>query len=236
VARVLAAAADTDDATLLTVLGPTLVPELGDLAALYVQDADGIVSLAGATAAQGALVQRLYGYVEQNLGAEADYAALMEQGRVASTRTPATDALGMAAEIVAPLGSGAEPDALLVIGTLDRRLDDEADLATVEVVAALLEARRSVRELTRREADLHRQLEEGAAAGRELAHRLNNDLTMPVGVVELLLDRSALGAELQEMVEAASKDLAALERHIHAFHEVMRSQSNTPAGPRPPER
>jgi hypothetical protein len=145
----------------------------------------------------------------------------------------------LTAEIVAPLGSGAEPDALLVIGAAGaanrRGQDTVADLATVEVLAALVAARRTVRELTRREARLHQQLEAGALAGRELAHRLNNDLTMPVGVVELLLDRSALGAELQEMVEAASKDLSALERHIQEFHAQMRNQSTAPAGPRPPE-
>jgi signal transduction histidine kinase len=231
--------ADADDVTLLALLGPILVPDLGEVAALYVQDEEGIVSLAGVKAAQESLAHHLHRYLEQNPGAEADYAALMEQGRVASVRTPATDALGFAAEIVAPLGGGGEPDALLVIGaagSADRRKQDaDADLATVEVLAALVGAWRTIRDLARREAHLHQQLEAVALAGRELAHRLNNDLTMPVGVVELLLDRSALGAELQEMVEAASKDLTALERHIQEFHAQMRSQSNAPAGPRPPE-
>ena len=82
---------------------------------------------------------------------------------------------------------------------------------------------------------LQQQIEEGTIAGRELAHRLNNDLTMPVGVVELLLDRGLPGSDLQEMLEAASKDLAALEQHVRAFHEQMRDQSSGPAGPRPTE-
>ena len=146
-------------------------------------------------------------------------------------------ALGLTAELVAPLGSGDGPDALLVIGGSDRqRPYDDADLATVEVVAALLEAQRTVRELARREARLRQQVEDGALAGRELAHRLNNDLTMPVGVVELLIDRGTFGLDLQEMLEAAAKDLSALELHIQAFHDQMRSQSSAPAGPRPPER
>jgi signal transduction histidine kinase len=149
----------------------------------------------------------------------------------------ASDALGLAVEVVAPLGSGGDHDALLAIGSLDRgRQYEDADLATVEVLAALVEARRAVRELTRGEARLRRQIEDGALAGRELAHRLNNDLTMPVGVVELLLDRGPLGPDLQEMLVAASKDLAALEQHIRDFHDLMRSQSTAPAGPRPPER
>jgi hypothetical protein len=226
---------DADDATMLAHLGPILVPEIGEVAALYLQDADGIVSLVGVTTVRGSLAEGLYDYLEQNPGAEADYAALMEQGRVASVRTPAMATLGLTAEIVAPLGSGDGPDALLAIGVADRRRPDgDDDLATVEVVAALLDARRTVRELTRREARLRQQIEEAALAGRELAHRLNNDLTMPVGVVELLIDRGTFGSDLQEMLEAAAKDLAALERHIQAFHEQMRGQSSAPAGPRPP--
>jgi len=105
------------------------------------------------------------------------------------------------------------------------------------VLAALLTASRSIRELARREAALREQLDANAQAGRQLAHRLNNDLTMPVGVVELMLDRGTAGADLQEMLEAASNDLAAIERHVNAFHDEIRGRSSGPpirsAGPRP---
>jgi hypothetical protein len=46
---------------------------------------------------------------------------------------------------------------------------------------------------------------------------------MPVGVIELLLDRGTAGADLQEMLEAASHDLAAMEEHIREFHDMMRT-------------
>jgi len=147
-------------------------------------------------------------------------------------------AIGLVAELVAPLNSGAEPDALLILGSTDPdRRYDTADLATVEVLAALLSARRTIRELARRESALREQIDANAQAGRQLAHRLNNDLTMPVGVVELLLDRGTAGPDLQEMLEAASNDLAAIERHVNAFHDEMRGRTTGPAsgsaGPRP---
>jgi len=122
---------------------------------------------------------------------------------------------------------------LLIGSAAPGRQYDAAELATVEVLVALVESRLTVRELARREAHLRRLLEAGTAAGRELAHRLNNDLTMPVGVVELLLDRGNAGSELQEMLEAASHDLAALEQHIRLFHDEMRVQAGGAAAPRP---
>jgi hypothetical protein len=243
---------DADDPTLLSLLGPVVVPALGDIAALYTVDPDGSVTLASAEPAQHALVQRLRGHLQAHPdAARITYAGLATLTRPAIVRPDGPDhppgirpyeaapnqVLGLAAEIVAPLaGSGAEHDALLSIGSVDRgRRYDDADLATVEVLAALVAGRRTVRALVHQEAHLRQQIEDGVLAGRELAHRLNNDLTMPVGVLELLLDRGPPGSDLQEMLEAASKDLAALERHIRAFHEQMRGRSGAPAGSRPPE-
>ena len=242
---------DADDATLLSLLGPVVVPALGDVAALYTIDSTGTVALVGVEPAEHGLARRLRGHLQQHPQAASIYAGLAAQARPAIVHpdgpdlpagiTPDTAApsrvLGLAAEIVAPLGTGAERDALLAIGSVDRgRQYDAADLATVEVLAALVAGRRTVRALILRAAHLRQQIEEGALAGRELAHRLNNDLTMPVGVVELLLDRGAPSSDLQEMLEAASKDLAALEQHIRAFHEQMRGQSGGPTGARPPAR
>jgi hypothetical protein len=245
-------AEDADDATLMTLLGPVVVPALGDVAALYIVEPDGSVTLAGAEPAQNGLVRRLRGHLQQHPdAARITYAGLANLTQPAIVRPagpdlpPGIDAheaapnrvLGLAEEIVAPLANGSANDALLAIGSADRnRQYDAADLATVEVLATLLAGRRAIRLLTLREARLRQQLAENVEAGRELAHRLNNDLTMPVGVVELLLDRGAPGSDLQEMLEAASKDLAALEQHIREFHEQMRGQSSAPAGPRPPER
>lgn len=136
--------------------------------------------------------------------------------------------LGLAAEIVAPLGD-AMTDGLLAIGSSDAtRRYAEAERSAADVIAAILGARRAARRQATREATLHQQLEALALAGRELAHALNNDLTMPVGVVELLMDRSDFSPDLREMLQAASKDLAALEQHVREFHLLMRTQAGQP--------
>jgi signal transduction histidine kinase len=242
---------DADDATLMTLLGPLVVPALGDVAALYTVDSAGLVTLVGAEPSQNGLVQRLRGHLQRHPdAARITYAELATLAQPAIVRPAGPDlpagvksyeaapnrVLGLAAEIVAPLGDGAESDALLTIGSLDRaRQYGDADLATVEVLAALVAGRRAIRTLLHREARLQQQIEDSALAGRELAHQLNNDLTMPVGVLELLLDRGPPDSDLQEMLAAASKDLTALEQHIRDFHEQMRGQSGAPAGPRPPD-
>jgi len=240
-ARALArAAVDADDAALLAALEPVVVPALGDVAALYRVSGAEDVQLAAVAPADAELAGRLRTSVEREPTVAAGYAAIVAQGlpRVvpAGPSTRATGAAGgLAGEVVAPLGAGAGHDALLAIGSADPgRRYDTSDLAAVEVLAALVGERRTTREQASREAELRQHLEDSAVAGRELAHALNNDLTMPVGVVELLLDRGCLPADLQEMLEAASKDLASLEEHIRAFHELMRDQSSGPAGPRPP--
>jgi hypothetical protein len=121
-------------------------------------------------------------------------------------------------------------DALLVIdrmGDADGHSPDRGStLALADVLAALVSGWRSARELRHRTETLRAALDESAIAGRELAHTLNNSLTMPVGVVELLLDRSTLPADLREMVQAASSDLAALEQHIREFQDQMRAHSS----------
>jgi len=141
---------------------------------------------------------------------------------------PVDAPLGLAAEIVAPLGD-AMTDGLLAIGSSDAtRIYTDAERSAADVIAALLGARRASRRQATREATLHQQLEALALAGRELAHALNNDLTMPVGVVELLMDRSDFSPDLREMLQAASKDLAALEQHVREFHLLMRTQAGQP--------
>lgn len=246
---------DADDAALLRLLGPLVVPAFGDIAALYTVDSTGVVTLICAEPSQNGLVQRLRGHLQEHPdAARRAYAGLVALTRPVTIHPDRSDVadlptgvrpyyeespnrvLGLAAEVVAPLGGGAEDGALLAIGSLDRtRRYDDADLATVEVLAALVAGRRAVRALLRREARLQQQLQHSVLAGRELAHQLNNDLTMPVGVVELLLDRGPSDPDLQEMIAAASKDLAALEQHVRVFHEQMRGQSSAPPGPRPRE-
>ena len=234
VARALATAPDgADDATLLTLLGRMLVPALGDAVALYAAEESAGVRLIGAAPDDAPAARQLRAHVEQQPGALADYAAIAAPGhpavilaeRAAATGWALRGATGLVAEIVAPLGSPADRDGLLtIVSSVERQYDDD-DRAAVEVVAALVTSRRAAIRQADREATLQQQIDALAQAGRELAHALNNDLTMPVGVIELLMDRTGFAPDLQEMLEAASKDLAALERHVREFHGLMRTRS-----------
>ena len=203
-ARALAAAAeDSDDAALLAILGQAVVPSLGDVVALYAADRSGGFRLIGS--------------------------APDDAPPVPGFRARAEQQAGLVAEIVAQIGSDAAPDGLLLIGSTDpgRQYDDVGRSAVV-ALAAIVTIRRAASRQAMRDAKLRQQVESMVLAGRELAHLLNNDLTMPVGVVELLLDRKSASPDLQEMLQAAAHDLAALERHIRAFHDQMREHTSSP--------
>ena len=201
-ARLLVAAPDdADDAALAAILGRVVVPALGDSVALYDATGAGEFRLAGCEPA---------GYAPLHRTKQPDEAA-----------TEIVVPLGS----VAPIGGEGAPAGLLAIGTgTARRPFGAAERSAVEALAALVAARRLARQQALRLADLRQRVEAMARAGRELAHLLNNDLTMPVGVVELLLDRNTAAPDLHEMLQAAAHDLSALERHVRAFHEVMREQ------------
>jgi signal transduction histidine kinase len=141
------------------------------------------------------------------------------------------NAAGIAATTTVRVAGPGLADALLLVGYGAERATTSGEQADhLMIVAALLEAARAVRASHRREAVLRDQLEQSALAGRELAHQLNNDLTMPVGIIELLLDRATVAPDLREMIQAAAQDLAVLEGHIRAFHASMRSLSRAVEG------
>lgn len=246
---------DADEALLFERVAPELVPALGRWAALLVAGADGRVRLAAvagdgpADALRDTVARRL-----ADLGAAAvatdpppvDHA----QAAAGDPTGGPTDVVGASladfrrglraappgwASAEVPAASGAAPDAVLLLlaadappgdaGSVDPA-DPPADLADqLGVVGALLGAARAVRSSRRLAAVALERLGQNVRDGRELAHRLNNDLTMPVGVVELILDRAGLAPDLHEMLQAAAEDLAALERHIRDFHDSMRSQA-----------
>jgi signal transduction histidine kinase len=142
-------------------------------------------------------------------------------------------AAGLAWELAIPLGLGEQtegaepvPDALLAVAGMHGRPLPPDPLALAAVLRGLIGGWRAASLAHQRAARAQERLEGAALAGRELAHALNNSLTMPVGVVELLLDRGVLSADLQEMIQAAASDLQALERQIRAFQELMRAQSD----------
>jgi len=63
---------------------------------------------------------------------------------------------------------------------------------------------------------------------------VNNDLTLPVGALEILLDRPEHPPELREMLTAAASDLSAAELHIRGFHQLARGETPTALSNRRP--
>jgi len=81
------------------------------------------------------------------------------------------------------------------------------------------------------------RLAETSKIGRRLAHRLNNDLTLAVGAVELLQHRAELPPELRSLVVDATGRLNAAIEHIAEFQEAMRAATHVsrPESPSSPD-
>jgi CheY-like chemotaxis protein len=76
------------------------------------------------------------------------------------------------------------------------------------------------------------QLEAVTLAAREVAHVLNNDLALPVGVFELLQDDPDLPPHLREMMEGSAQGLAAAVEHVRRLQQIVRfERKQTPVGP-----
>ncbi|MCC7370775.1 MAG: hypothetical protein IT306_20305 [Chloroflexi bacterium] len=247
VARAVGALApDAPDETLLAVLRPILVPAASDLCLLYVTDASEQLTRIGGLPGAGPLAQKVaaahqdfapeLGIYEPLL--EAGHPVLMPYqhatGELAAEHWSFVQAAGLAWELVVPLAGGADgemgggaADALLVLdgSSKGRALEPTTVLQLAEVLGGLIGGWRAARALRQRAAEIEAALEETAFAGRELAHTLNNSLTMPVGVIELLLDGGVDSPELREMIAAAASDLTALENHIRAYQNLMRTRT-----------
>lgn len=75
------------------------------------------------------------------------------------------------------------------------------------------------------------RLEGVKLAAREMAHLLNNDLAVAVGLVDLLQDRLELPPHLAEMLHDAAMSLDAAARHVEDLQGVVRVVvKETPAG------
>ena len=94
-----------------------------------------------------------------------------------------------------------DPAAVASIGVIESRLRDEARLEGVKLAA------------------------------REIAHLLNNDLAVAVGLVDLLQDRLELPPHLMELLHGAAMSLDAAARHVEDLQGVVRVVvKETPAG------
>jgi len=97
--------------------------------------------------------------------------------------------------------------------------DGRARLATLVAVATpALAAHLLADDLA---ASRHR-LEAAVQAVRVLAHDLNNDLTLPIGALELLRDRPDLSSDARALIEASADDLARIEGRIRVFQQRAR--------------
>ena len=75
------------------------------------------------------------------------------------------------------------------------------------------------------------RLEGVRLAAREMAHLLNNDLAVAVGLVDLLQAREDLPPHLMDILEGAANSLTAAARHIEQMQRVVRVVvKDTPAG------
>ncbi len=72
------------------------------------------------------------------------------------------------------------------------------------------------------DAELRRRLEGLILAARELAHLLNNTLTLPIGVLEILQRRTDLPPEVQAMLDEAAAALESAEEHVRTFQQIVR--------------
>jgi signal transduction histidine kinase len=76
------------------------------------------------------------------------------------------------------------------------------------------------------------QLQGVVLAAREVAHLLNNDLVIPIGIVELLRDHTDLPPHLRALLEEAIPGLDMAVEHIRQLQQVSRVETkDTPVGP-----
>ena len=78
----------------------------------------------------------------------------------------------------------------------------------------------------------HARLEGVTLAAREIAHQLNNDLTLVVGFMELVQRRTDLAIDVQAMIAEAMTGLDSATQHIIKLQQIVRvATKDTPLGP-----
>ncbi|MCC6179598.1 MAG: GAF domain-containing protein [Chloroflexi bacterium] len=144
--------------------------------------------------------------------------------------------IGLTSCIVAPLAFGGRLLGMLVLGLTSERacyLDDDAPLVEGigRQVAHAVDAANQRRQFATRETELVRlrgTYDTLVQAARELSHALNNDLTLPIGALELLQARADLAADVRELMTAAASDLGTAEARVRAFHTLARNEAWLP--------
>jgi GAF domain-containing protein len=76
------------------------------------------------------------------------------------------------------------------------------------------------------------QLHAVSLAARELGHRLNNDLALAVGTIDMLREEPSLSEELGQLVSEAAEGLERVADHRRQLQRLVRFQTReTPVGP-----
>ncbi|MCC7370776.1 MAG: GAF domain-containing protein [Chloroflexi bacterium] len=132
---------------------------------------------------------------------------------------------GARASIAAPLLHEGRLIGVLSVGTRrEGKRFTRADAEALDLLAGMAAAMLGTLERA--------QLQAVTLAARELAHRLNNDLALAVGTIDLLRGEPSLPADLHEMVEEAEVGLRRIAEQLRQLQQLVRFQTReTPVGP-----
>lgn len=129
---------------------------------------------------------------------------------------------GLRSVVAVPLVHADYLAGAVVIGRRSGDASGDEDLGVLAALAALACPVLALSEAAGQAAALRQRVETLTHAARELAHDLNNDLTMPIGALELIRERADLPADVQELIGAAAEDLTKVEARVRAFQQVAR--------------
>lgn len=146
---------------------------------------------------------------------------------------------GITALITVPLLVGQRPIGALAVHAREQRPFSLDEIELLEVFAAqaavAIENARfhaAAIRAAEQESVARGRLEGIALAARELAHLLNNDLSLAVGLVDLIKFRSDVPPDLLDLLGDAAQGLESAVRHVQQLQQVARIETkDTPAGP-----
>jgi len=132
---------------------------------------------------------------------------------------------GARAGIAAPLLHEGRLLGVISIGTTETgRAFGEDDTDALELLAGVAASMLGTLERA--------QLHAVSLAARELGHRLNNDLALAVGTIDMLRNETSLSDELRQLVEEAAHGLERVAEHLRQLQRLVRFQTReTPIGP-----
>lgn len=132
---------------------------------------------------------------------------------------------GSQAGIAAPLLHEGRLLGVLSVGTrVEGRTFTQDDAEALELLAGMAASMFGTLERA--------QLHGVTLAARELAHRLNNDLALAVGTIDLLRSEETLSGELHQLVVDAAAGLQRVGEHMAQLQQLVRFQiRETPVGP-----